>query len=169
MMNNNTKSSTAFFKNFKNVSIEDDEKVTSRGRPEDVPKRRHIDVPMWSSMQHVKRHLLPVSWVRPIATSSGRWNMTSWRRPNLTSWGHSHIALYVTPRDVPTEILRTSSSDVMRMSPHGLICNSKGCVLPTSWGRPSEVSRGHPKDVLIWIYISKAKNCPRDKDFCIWS
>ena len=40
-------------------------------------------------------------------------------------------------------VLRTSPADIIRTFLYGLICNSKGHVLPTSWGRP--------KDVLIWL------------------
>ena len=98
MMNNNTSSSTGFFKNFKNVSIEDDEKVTSRGRPEDVPKRRHIDVPMWSSMQYVKRY--------PLC-------------PRHTSY--SDVL-----RTLKYDVLKTSQCNVLRTFPYCSICNTKG-------------------------------------------
>ena len=50
----------------------------------------------------------------------------------------------------------------MRVSPYGIIFNSKGGVLLTSWGRPSETSGGHPKDVLISFYEKKN---PREKEY----
>ena len=65
----------------------------------------------------------------------------------------------------PTDVLRTSHVDVMRVSTYCLIFNSKVCALPTSWWRLSETSRERPKDILIWFY--KAKKRPRDLDFYI--
>ena len=60
----------------------------------------------------------------------------------------------------PTDVLRTSAADVMRTSPYGLIFT------------PRNVSYRRPEDVLktsLYGSISKAKKCPRYKDFCIWS
>ena len=37
------------------------------------------------------------------------------------------------------QVLRTSPADVLKTSPYGLICNSKGRVLPTSWKCPKDV------------------------------
>ena len=80
-------------------------KITSRGRPEDVPKRRprmvlHVkpmDVPCPT---HVLR-TSSTNILRTLPTSSGRWNMTSWGSLHVTLLGRPHIALYVMPREDP--------------------------------------------------------------------
>ena len=90
------------------------------------------------------------SWGRFISASSGSWNMTSWGRPNVTSWGNPHVQC-ATPGTSYTDVLRTSPADFMSTCHFGLICNSKGRVLPTSWGCPSQTSRGCPKNALKWF------------------
>ena len=124
-------------------------------RPDDVLRASLKNV-LWTypcvPLCNAKGRPLPTSWGRLLPTSSGRWKMTSWRRLNVTSWGRPHIALYITPRDVPTDVLWTSHADVVRRSPYSLICNSKVRVLTMSWGRPSETSRGRPKHVFMWFY-----------------
>ena len=55
-------------------------KITSRGRPGDVSKKRPMDVPYG-----------------PLCNAKGRLPPTSWGRPNVTSWGHPHTVVYVTP------------------------------------------------------------------------
>ena len=67
-------------------------KITSQGRPEDVPKRRPMDVTIWSSMQC--QGTSPTDVLRML-----KYNV--WGRPNVTSWGCPHTVLYVTPWYVP--------------------------------------------------------------------
>ena len=73
-------------------------------------------------------------------------------RPQKTSYGRTHMVLYVTPSDVPTDVLRTPHADVMRTFPYALIFNSKGRFPPTYWGRSWQTSWGRPKNVFIWFY-----------------
>ena len=58
-------------------------KITSQGRPEDIPKRRRMDVPI-CSLCNAKG--------RPLPTSCGQLLQTLWRYP--------HTVCYLTPRDV---------------------------------------------------------------------
>ena len=109
-------------------------------------KRRPMDVP-YGPQCNAKGSLLPTSWRRPLQTSLGRWNMAS--------WGRLHIALYVTPRNVPFWRLEDVSCR-----------RCEGRVLPTSYERPLEASRGRTKSSLYGS-INTAKKRPRDKDFCI--
>ena len=70
---------------------------------------------------------LSTSWERLLPTSSGLWNITSWRR--------LHICPTCNAMGSP---IQTSPAGVMGTSPYDLICNSNGHVLRTS---PKYVSR----------------------------
>ena len=113
-------------------------------------KRRPMDVP-YGPLFNTKGRPLPTSWRRPLSTSFGHWNMASWGRPNVTSWGRSHNVLYVTSRYVPCRRLEDVCCRRYEDVPTWSSCNSKGRVLPTSWGHSLETSGGRPKDVLIWF------------------
>ena len=151
------------FKIFKwNSSIEIT--ISAKLRLEDVLRTSLKEVlwtPPYGLLWKAKGRPLPTSWGRPLLTSLGRWNMTSWGRLDVTSWGWPRIVLYVCHGTSPTDVLRTSPADVMRTFLYGLIFTSKGRVLQTSWGRPSEAS--------LHGSISKDKKHKRDKDFCLCS
>ena len=119
---------------------------------EKITSKKHL---LWTSpygpLSNSKGSPCPTSWGHSVPTSSGRWNTTSWELPNVISRGRSHIVLHVTPKEVSYQLLEGVSCKHYEDVPYSLICNSKWHVLPTSWGRPSETSRGHPKDVLKWF------------------
>ena len=78
--------------------------------------------------------------------------MMSSGRPNTMTWGDSPTVLYVTPWDIPTNVLRTSPADPMKKSSYSLMFNSVRRSLPMSWGRFSETPWRLPKDVFMWFY-----------------
>ena len=123
-------------------------KIRSQWRPEDVPKRRPMDVPIWSSMYR-QGTSTSTFWGRPLPTSVGRWNITSCGSPNVISWLRPHTVLYVTPWDIPYQGLEVISCGLYE---DGLIFNSEGLVLQTFWGLPSATSWGRPEDAVIWLY-----------------
>ena len=51
--------------------------------------------------------------------------MTFWGHPSITFWGHPHMVLYITPRDISTNILRASSADILNTSLYVSVCNAK--------------------------------------------
>ena len=127
-------------------------KITCRGCHGDIPKRRPMDV-LIGSLCNAKGSPLPTSWERPLPTSIGPWNMTSWGRP--------HTVLYVTPWDVPYRRLEDASCRHYEHVP-----------IQSNVFSPRNVSYRRPEDVLqtsLYGSISKAKKLPRDQDFCIWS
>ena len=76
--------------------------------------------------------------------------------PNRTSSWRTHMIIYVTPSYVPYQHPESMSCRCPKDTPYVPICNAKGCILPTSWGRHSETSEDIlprcPKDVVTCFY-----------------
>ena len=51
--------------------------------------------------------------------------MTFWGHRNITSWGHPHMVLFITPRDLPTNVVRTSPADILKTSAYVRVWNAK--------------------------------------------
>ena len=119
-------------------------KTTSRGRPEDIPKRSPMDAPIWSSMKGQGTCLANI-----LRTSS----------TNVL-------------RTLKYDVLRTSQCDVLRMTPYSPICMSWDvpywCVEDVSCRRyedvpiwsniylqgtcSTDVLRASFRGVLAWYY-----------------
>ena len=113
----------------------------------------HSDVRKMFEWEHLwyRHNITDIMQMKHMKMSVFNINLTSgsWNWAIRFSYCHGMWTLSTRNKSsrIVYHIFRKSPTDVIGTSSCGLICNSKGNILPTSWGRP--------KVVLKWFYNIK--------------